>query len=84
MLAVKSNDLKTNFKGLCDQVFRGEILVVSRPKNQNVVMISEAAYNELLKAQRNAAYTAMLEKSMKEAEAGGFVVKSIEELEAME
>ena len=47
-------------------------------------MISEAAYNELLKARKNAEYTAMLEKSIAEAKAGGFIAKSLEELEAYE
>ena len=47
-------------------------------------MLSEAEYNEMMRAKRNAEYLAMLDKSMAEAEAGGFVTKSIEELEAYE
>ena len=82
MLAVKSMDVRDNFKSLCDKVFNGETLIISRPKNENIVMLSEAKYNEMMKAQRNAEYLAMLDKSMAEAEAGGFVTKSIEELEA--
>ena len=78
MLAVKSMDVRDNFKSLCDKVFNGETLIISRPKNENIVMLSEAEYNEMMKAKRNA----MLDKSMAEAEAGGFVTKSIEELEA--
>ena len=46
MLAVKSMDVRDNFKSLCDKVFRGETLIISRPKNENVVMLSEAEYNE--------------------------------------
>ena len=69
---------------LCDKVFNGETLIISRPKNENIVMLSEAEYNEMMKAKRNAEYLAMLDKSMAEAEAGGFVTKSIEELEAYE
>jgi antitoxin YefM len=57
---------------------------LSSPKNENIVMLSEAEYNEMMKAKRNAEYLAMLDKSMAEAEAGGFVTKSIEELEAYE
>ncbi len=83
MLAVKSMDVRDNFKKICDKVFNGETLVVSRPKNQNIVMISEAEYNEIMKIKRNAEYLAMLDKSMAEAKAGGFVVKSIDELENM-
>ena len=50
MLAVKSMDVRDNFKSLCDKVFRGETLIISRPKNENVVMISEAEYNDMMKA----------------------------------
>ena len=34
MLAVKSMDVRDNFKSLCDKVFRGETLIISRPKNE--------------------------------------------------
>ena len=64
MLAVKSMDVRDNFKKICDKVFNGETLVVSRPKNQNIVMMSEAEYNEIMKIKRNAEYLAMLDKSM--------------------
>jgi antitoxin YefM len=84
MIAVKSMDVRDNFKTLCDQVFRGETLIVSRPKNENIVMVSEKEYNELQKAKRNAEYLAMLDKSVAEAEAGNFIVKTIDELEEYE
>lgn len=84
MLAVKSMDVRDNFKSLCDKVFGGETLIISRPKNENIVMISETEYNEMLKAKRNADYLAMIDKSMAEAEAGGFVTKTMAELEALE
>ncbi len=84
MLAVKSMDVRDNFKNLCDKVFNGETLLISRPKNENVVMLSEIEYNEMLKAKRNADYLAMVDKAMAEAEKGGFIVKSLEELEAYE
>ena len=84
MLAVKSMDIRGNFKSLCDKVFDGETLIISRPKNENVVMLSEHEYNEMLKAKKNADYLAMIDKSMAEAKAGGFVTKTIHELEAYE
>ena len=80
MLAVKSMDVRDNFKKLCDKVFNGETLIVSRPKNENIVMLSEKEYNEMLKAKRNADYLAMLDKSIAEAKSGGFITKSIDEL----
>ena len=84
MLAVKSMDVRENFKALCDKVFQGETLIISRPRNENVVMLSESEYNEMMKAKRNADYLAMIDKSMAEAEAGGFITKTIGELEKYE
>ena len=84
MLAVKSMEVRDNFKGFCDKVFNGETLIVSRPKNENIVMVSEREYNEMMKAKRNADYLAMLDKSMDEAAAGGFITKTIAELEDCE
>ena len=84
MLAVKSMDVRDNFKAFCDRVFKGETLIISRPKNENIVMLSEYEYNEMLKAKRNADYLAMLDKSMDEAKSGGFIVKTFEELEKYE
>lgn len=84
MIAVRSMDVRENFKAFCDKVFQGETLIISRPKNENVVMLSEAEYNEMLKAKRNAEYLAMLDKSIAEAEAGSFIVKKQVELEEYE
>lgn len=47
-------------------------------------MINEAEYNALRKAERNAEYLVMLNKSDGELKAGKIVVKTMEELEAME
>lgn len=49
MLALKAIDVKNNFKLVCARVFNGETVMLSRPKNQNVVMLSEKEYNELAK-----------------------------------
>lgn len=84
MLAVKSMDVRENFKNFCEKVINGETLIISRPKNENVVMLSEAEYNKMMKAKRNADYLAMLDKSMAEAESGGFIPKTISELETFE
>lgn len=84
MLAVKSMDVRANFKSLCDKVFNGETLIISRPQNENIVMLSEREYNEMMKAKRNADYLAIIDKSMAEAEAGGFSTKAIAEMDAYE
>ncbi|MCM1145175.1 MAG: hypothetical protein NC407_10735, partial [Lachnoclostridium sp.] len=59
-------------------------LIVSRPKNENVVIVSEKEYNEMAKAKRNAEYLAKLDESWKQLEQGKTISFSIEELEAME
>lgn len=84
MLAVKSMDLRDNFKTLCDKVFGGETLIVSRPKNENVVMISEKEYNEIMKAARNAEYLAKLDRSQEQLQNGNTISFSMDELKDME
>ena len=84
MLAVKSMDVRDNFKSLCDKVFRGETLIISRPKNENVVMLSEKEYNKIMKEKRNADYLAMLDKSFDQLKQGKTISFSIEELQNME
>ena len=84
MLAVKSMDLRDNFKALCDKVFGGETLIVSRPKNENVVMMSEKEYNEIMKAARNAEYLAKLDRSQEQLQRGETISLSMDELRAME
>lgn len=84
MLAVKSMNVRDNFKALCNKVINGETVIISRPKNQNIVMVSEKEYNEMLKAKKNEEYLKMLDQSISEARAGGFVTKTIEDLEEYE
>ena len=84
MLAVKSMDLRDNFKTLCDKVFGGETLIVSRPKNENVVLMSEKEYNEIMKAARNAEYLAKLDRSQEQLQSGEAISFSLDELRDME
>ena len=83
MIAVNSMDVRNNFKDFCDRVFQGETVIVSRRKNENVVMISEAQYNDFLKAKRNSEYLEKLDRSFKQLERGDVVVKTLDELESM-
>lgn len=84
MLAVKSMDLRDNFKSLCDKVFGGETLIISRPKNENVVLMSEKEYNEIMKAARNAEYLAKLDRSQEQLQSENTISFSMDELKAME
>ena len=83
MLAVKSMDVRDNFKEWCNKVISGETLVVSRPKNENVVIVSEKEYNELAKAKRNEEYLKKLDHSFAQLEQGEVIHKSLDELRAM-
>ena len=84
MLALKAIDVQNNFKSICAQVFNGETVMLSRPKNQNIVLISEEEYNSLAKARRNLEYLTKLENSVRQTETGYAVTKTLEELRAME
>ena len=70
MLAVKSMDVRDNFKEWCNKVINGETLIVSRPKNENVVIVSEEEYNNLLKAKRNEEYLKKLDHSFAQLDSG--------------
>ncbi len=84
MLAVKSMDVRDNFKDWCNKVINGETLIVSRPKNENVVIVSEKEYNEMQKAKRNAEYLAMLDRSQEQLDQGKTISFTMDELKDME
>ena len=85
MLAVNYSTIRNNLKDYCDKATDSqETVIVTRKDEKNVVIISLEKYNQLEKAARNAEYLAMLDKSMAEAEAGGFITKTIAELEEYE
>lgn len=84
MLAVKSVNVRDHFKEWCDRIVMGETVVVSRPRNENIYMISEAEYNSLQKAKRNAEYLSMLNESWSQLDRGETISFSLDELRAME
>ncbi len=84
MLAVKSMDIRDNWKEWCNKIIGGEIIIVSRPKNENVVMLSEVEYNNIMREKHNAEYLAKLERSYEQFENGETVTMSMEQLEKYE
>ena len=66
MVAIKGADIKYNFKSICDRVFGGETIIVSRPKNENIVLVSEKKYEELERAQRNAEYLTKIDRGLEQ------------------
>ena len=59
-------------------------ILVSEKNNRNETLMLESENNNIMKAKRNTEYLTMLDKSMAEAEAGKFIMKSIEELGELE
>lgn len=84
MLAVKSVNVRDNFREWCDKIVNGETVVISRPHNENIYMINETEYNALQKAKRNAEYLAVIEESLSQLERGETISFTLEELRAME
>ena len=85
MLAVNYSTIRENLKTYCDRVTdNNETVIVTRKGEKNVVIISLDEWNSLQKAARNAEYIGKLDRAIADIKAGRVVVKSIEELEAME
>ena len=84
MIATRPLDLRNNLKKYMDVAFRGEPVIISRPKNENVVMVSEADYNDLIKARKNADYLAHLDQSFEQLSNGQTISFSLDELRDME
>ena len=84
MIATKPLDLRSNLKKYMDFAFKGEPVVIARPKNENVVMVSEKDYNELMKSRQNAEYMANLDRSYEQLSKNQTISFSLEELQEME
>ncbi len=46
--AIKAIELRDQFKAVCDKVVAGDTLIITRPRGDNVVLLSEKEYNRLL------------------------------------
>ena len=79
MIAINFSTARGRLKDFCDR----ETVIVTRKAEKNVVIISEERFNELEKAERNAAYLGKLERGLEQVRAGFGIVKTMEELEAM-
>lgn len=87
MQAISVSEARQNFKKYCDDVVENnDIVIVSRNGNgkENMVWIDLTSYNELQKAKENLEYMMKLEESYKQLDEGKVVVKTMEQLEAME
>lgn len=80
MIATEQMDVRENINKYFDMVFDGEPVIVSRKENKNVVIISEAEYNELAKAKKNAEYIAKLNRADEQIRNGHVITKTMDEL----
>lgn len=84
MTATNFSTARKQLKAFCDMVTdEQETVIVTRKDGKNVVFLSEQRYNELEKAERNAAYLEKLERGLDQIRAGYGIVKTMDELEAM-
>jgi antitoxin YefM len=83
MIAIRGSQLRDDFKNICDKVVGGETVIVSRPNNKNVVVVSENEFNAMRKAARNADYLNKLDRSVQQYIDGKTVTKTMKELEEM-
>ena len=77
-------DIRNDFKKVGDLVNSGERVLIARPHNKNLVLLSEADFNELEKAKRNAEYIDKLNRSLQQLADGKVSTKTIEDLEQFE
>ena len=85
MIAINFTTARNRFKDFCDKITNeSETVIVTRKAEKNIVMISAERFNELEKAERNAAYLQRLDRGLEQVRAGHGITKTLEELEAME
>ena len=83
MRAIKPIEIRNHQKKVFDEAYEGEILLVARPHNKNVVVLSEDEFNKRDKALRNIEYLAKLDASIAQAERGQVVKYTMEELKTL-
>ena len=84
MIALKTIDMRNDFKRVSEIIKNGEKVLIARPHNDNLVVLSEKEYNKLEKVWRNAEYLNKIEMGIKELEQGKGITLKVEDLEAME
>ena len=84
MIALKTMDLRNDFKRVSELVNSGEKILIARPRNENLVVLSEREYNELEKMRRNAEHLAKIEISRQEFAEGKTYTFTVDELSDME
>ena len=84
MVAIKTADLTQDFKRVADRVLQGERILISRPHNENLVLITEEEYNNLdrLRIAPKLTLKDTLEALQQQAEINGVADMSLDEINA--
>jgi len=73
MIVLKTVDLRNDFKKVSDLVMSGEKVLISRPRNENLVVLSEQEYRKLEESNQNTKYNESLNNySLQVAETESF------------
>lgn len=71
MLAVNYSTIRNKLKNYCDEATdNNQTIIVTRKAEKNVVILSLEKYNRLMKIVQNAEYLSMLDRGIKQLEAG--------------
>ena len=71
MLAVNYSTIRNNFKSYCDRATDyGEVVIVTRKQEKNVVIMSLDNYNKIMKEKRNELYLDMVEAGIAQMRSG--------------
>ena len=82
MKATSVTTFRATMKHYLDQITDDKVaLIVTRPEDKNVVVISEAEFVDLVKRMNNLEYHLKLSQSANEAAEGKFVTANLEILE---
>ena len=84
VIAIKTADLTQDFRRIAAMVTGGEKVLISRPRNENLVVISEKEYNEFERLRQNYQYLAKLDESLKQAKEGQVIKYTKAQMRAME
>jgi len=68
MIAIKTSDVTQDFKSVANRIMKGEVVLISRPRNENIVMITEQEFNELDKLRQEKAAKRTLKDVLRETQ----------------
>lgn len=80
MIALRTADLKADISGYFKKAFDGEKIVITRPRKENVAIISEERLRHLEELEQKALYIAKLERRLKNIEEGKFEERELLEV----